>query len=414
MYYERFFKKVIPIVIVSALVFAFLIIHYQESDKTQQTQIIPEHSNDKTLTDNLKNIQQPAMESLANDSYLKKLQNDDIQLTSKRADVMAKVPVIKWQSDLIANIRSEDINQTIKNIPNFDDAHLATSSMQEGFTTTSATSQNTFVTRLTRVRKLYAIAKNNPNLIIPDLKKIHQDSLTAWPDAAKKHFENYDKGQMKLSEPDAFMKYMSYCLVATYLLAEFGDYDSLPLLSRQYKIDRLPLNKFPAPVAPATTFYAMHRLASTYPSDRLSPEALKALDEYLNASKEFVPSVKQIEVTVWDSYYVESDPRVSVLGLKDEIIKSQKTIIMPLYPTRFIMKDIAEIQTENGDLDPKKSVEFYSKLDHSAQQEFYQTKLPNSIMSDENGVKSRKLDELFNKLDAFVQFVYPSQVNSSQ
>ncbi len=349
-----------------------------------------------------------------NDKYLTQLQNEDIQLASKQADALAKVPVIKWQNELVANIRNEDINQTIKNIPNFDDTIMALSSLGNVMAPLSFYTQ--YVTRLARVRKLYAIAQKNPDLIIPGLKKIHQDSLTEWPEAAKKWDEEYKKGKRKISEPDAYQKCMDYCLAATYLLAEFGDYDSLPLLSQQYNIHHIwpPPNLLPAPVQPAITFYAMHRLASTYPRDILSAEAIKTLDEYLKAAKELVPPPKLLEVTVWDSYYVESDPRVEILGVKDEILRSQKTMMMPLYPENFMMKDIAEIQNENGDIDQIKLVKVLSKLDNSARSEFVKKVLQNVPMEDPGGLQSKQLDELFNKLDAFVRIVYPAQGNSSK
>ena len=388
MYYKRFFKKVVPVVIVLTLVLAVLLISHQQSNKNQQMRISPVRSDSNTeqgnskeriqgLSDNLQRIQQPNNESPLNDPYFNKLQNEDIQLASKQADTLARVPVIKWQNDLVAHIKNEDINQTIINISNFDDTIMAGSSLPQGHSPAVPDSQNLYVTRLARVRKLYAIGKENPQSIIPILKSVHKDSIAQWPSAVKEFGENYDKGIRSFSEPGAFDRCLDYCLAATYLLAELGDYDSLPLLTQQYKMHK-PLKlpeQMAAPVPPATTFYAMHRLVSTYPRDKLSAEAVKALDEYLNAAKELVPPPKQLEVTVWDSYYVESDPRVTVLGVQDEILKSQKTMTMPLYPYKF--KDGSDMET---------------------------------LLF----VQTEKLNSLFNKLDAFVQIMYPSQGNPTR
>ncbi len=418
MYFNRLSKK--RIIYFAAMIFAvlflalvILFISKRKTNKISNISTISITTENKSLKEapELTNPMKSNDLEASNDKYLTQLQNEDIQLASKQADALANVPVIKWQNDLLTNVRSEDINQTIKNIPNFDDTIMAMSSLANILAPSAFYTQ--YVTRLTRVRKLYAIAQKNPDLIIPGLKRIHQDSLTEWPEAAKKRVEDYKNGNTKLSEPDAYLKCSDYCLAATYLLAEFGDYDSLPLLSKQYKIHHSPPYQFPGPVQPAITFYAMHRLVSTYPRDKLSAEAIKALDEYLDAAKELVPPPKQLEVTVWDSYYVGSDPRVTVLGVKDEILRSQKTMMMPLYPENFIMKDIAEIQNENGDISYNKLTEFTSKLDSSAKSEFMK-KLQNIKMEDGNGFKSKQLDELFNKLDAFVHIVYPTQGNSSQ
>jgi hypothetical protein len=129
----------------------------------------------------------------------------------------------------------------------------------------------------------------------------------------------------------------------------------------------------PSPVPPATTFYAMHRLISTYPRDSLSKKAIQALDEYLDAAKDVVPPPKQIKVTTWDAAYSESDPRLDILGVTKEILDSQKYMTMPLYPDTF--KDGSKMQTA-----------FFGKTE--------------------------KLDEFFKKLDAFVQIAYPAQRNS--
>jgi hypothetical protein len=344
-----------------------------------------------------------------NDKYLTQLQNKEIQLASKQADTLAQVPVIKWQNDLVANVRSEDINQTIKNLPNFDDTTMAGSSLSMEYAPSDPSARNLYVTRLARVRKLYAIGKENPQLVIPLLRKVHSGSIAQWPEADKESDEIYRKGIRSSSEPQASDRCLNYCVAATYLLAELADYDSLPLLSRQYKIhDPFPPDYRGAPVPPATTFYAMHRLVSTYPREKLSAEAVKALDEYLDAAKELVPPPKLIKVTVWDSYYVESDPRVAVLGLQEEILQTQKTMTMPLYPVKFKFEDNWGVQDENGEINLGMLSTVWKKLSDSERLEL-QEKIRSSDMETPLFRQTEKLNALFNKLDAFVRIVYPSQ-----
>jgi hypothetical protein len=390
MFYNRLSKKHISyfagaIFAVLSLILIALIIFNFKTNESFDISKLPNTQKDKPIEEakalNKSDFSEDSTEktttnSTINDKYLTQLQNEDIQRAAKQAKAMEIVPVLKWQNDLVANMRNEDIKQTIKNIPNFDDAILAKSSLSQGYAHMIASAQNRYVTRLMRVRKLYAIGQENPQLIIPLLRSLHKDSFAQWPAAVNEQSEYYKKngGYPSLSEPDAFHGCSDYCLAATYLLAEFGDYESLPLLSQQYKMDHPwpPPNQMGAPVTPATTFYAMHRLVSTYPRSGLSSEAIKALDEYLEAAEQFVPPPTQIKVTVWDSSYSESDPRLDALGLKKEVLQGQKSMTMPLYPITF--KDGSEMLRGNVQ-------------------------------------RTERLDELFNKLNAFVQLVYPPSEN---
>ena len=382
------YKIFIILLVISVFLISVFFIIIRKFDKINEVQIVSEQSdNNKNLNIYIKHIKdspdylkqnnsQTTVGMSDNDSYLIKLQDDDIQRVTRKLDAMEKIPVINWKKDLLSNMKNENINQTIKNIPNFDDTILAQSSLAQGYAHMIASAQNKYVMRLMRVRKLYAIGEENPNQIIPILKSFHKNSFAQWPKAVHELTEYYNEheGYPKLSEPDAFHACSDYCLAATYLLAELGDYDSLPLLSKQYKIHDpwAPINHITSPVAPATTFYAMHRLVSSYPKDSLSKEDIKALDIYLEDARDLVPEPEQIKVTVWDSVYSESDPRLDVLDLKEEILEGQKTMMMPLYPYTF--KDGSEMQT--GIFTP-----------------------------------TEKLEGLFNKLDAFVQIVYPPAEN---
>lgn len=385
-YYNYFMNKRLYFAIVVIIVITFLLLgffFFKEQNVSENSLNNTAESNavlnrsiaNKTLNEeNIVVSTSPnSIEPTDTENKLKTLQEDDLIRESRRFEVMRKAPVDPLRNDLVSRMRNESIKETILNLANFDDDMQASSTVLHN---DFAAGKIQLVTRLMRVRKLYSIGLKNPELIISDLRNLFQDSLKKWPEAHKKLIEDSDNGVGR-SEPASYDYAQSYCLAATYLLAEFGDYDSLPLLSYQYKIHHLLeppdySNPFTAPVEPAITFYAMHRLASSYPRDSLSKEAVAALDKYLDVAKDLVPAPKQINVTVWDASYIESDPRLSILNIKDEALQGQKTITMPSYPILF--SDGTRIQGDNRE-------------------------------------KMQKTNDLFKKLDEFVQIVYPPEKN---
>jgi hypothetical protein len=267
------------------------------------------------------------------------------------------------------NMAKESLSEMMRHFANFDDMHLAQTSIPMiDSSSACAEFNNLVVTRLQRVRRVLAIGRKNPQPVISELRKVLIDCLKNWPGAFKKFMDDYAKGIMTSSEPTP----RSYCrgssLAASYLLAELGDYEALPILAYQYRIhDIISRPAFPSPVPPAITFYAMHRLVSSYPRKSLSEEAGEVLDAYLKMS-ESLHEPEQIKVTTWDSTHSESDPRLSIDEKGREVLEQQQTMTMLLYPTRF--KD-------------------------------------GTIMQDGNGLKAKKMDEMFAKLDEFVKLVYP-------
>lgn len=321
---------------------------------------IPISNNDNSIMSN--NTSTPLFNQLI---------EEGTEIEMQRLEATQKVPAHEWQLNLITNMKKEDIKQTIENLANFDDDMLASSSIESAG---MSEKQSILVTRLMRVRKLYAIGLDNPNLIIPELQRAHKDSFKKWPEVYKKRKEDSENGRIGYSEPDGLMRVEYSCFVATYLLGEFSDYNSLPLLSQQYKKHHVwPPPAMPSPVVPSMTFYAMHRLVSSYPRESLSKEAIKALDEYLKDAKGLVPEPEQIKVTLHDDLYTEFDPRLIIVGVRNQILAGHESMTMPLYPTKFT---------------------------------------DGTKISDGNAIKSEKADELFKKLDAFVQIVYPSDENT--
>ncbi|HUT30533.1 MAG TPA: carboxypeptidase regulatory-like domain-containing protein [Sedimentisphaerales bacterium] len=288
---------------------------------------------------------------------------------AKSAQTKEKVPVHPWRRELIDNMSAEDIEQTIRNFANFDDCHLAETSIG-GWDSSEACAefQSRVVVRLMRVRRLFAYGRQHPERVIRPLRDALRGSLLAWPAAFEKRNQDYAKGIHTYAKPDLYDQGRKTCLAATYILAELQDHNALPLLACQYRIHHpWPPPVFRAPVPPAITFYAMHRLAATHPRENLSPEAVKALDEYLVMADCIAPP-EEFTATVWNAGYSESDPRFSTAAEKRQSLRGQTAVTLPRYPNQF--KDGSDMQTSNGK-------------------------------------KSKKMDALFGRLDAFVALAYP-------
>ncbi|HUT28659.1 MAG TPA: hypothetical protein VMX13_02620 [Sedimentisphaerales bacterium] len=298
------------------------------------------------------------------------LQDQDVEMAARRSEALMEVPPHPWRKTLLANIRTENLEQTIRNFANFDDSSLAETSISDWDSAeTCAEFQSRVVVRLMRVRRVLAYGRQHPEEVIPLLRKAFRESLVGWAAAFEKRQQDYANGINTYGEPDVYARDQKSCLAATYILAELGDHQALPLLAHQYRIHHpWPPPVFRAPVPPAMTLYAMHRLASSHPRDSLSPEAAQALEEYLTMAK-CLSTSEEITATVWDASYSESDPRLSISGKQQEVLQGQGTMTLARYPNQF---------TDGSD------------------------------MQDSNGIKSQRLDLLFAKLDAFISLTYPN------
>lgn len=313
-----------------------------------------------------------ASEDLTSDvSGIAELEEQDIKMIASRAQGLMEVPMHPWRKKLLGNIRSETMEQTLRNFANFDDCSLAETTIS-GYDSSEACAefQKRVVVRLMRVRKVLAYGREHPEEVVPTLRQLLRDSLLAWPATYEKRQQDWADGIRTYEKPDAYLRSQKTCLAAAYILAELGDYQALPLLAHQYHIHHpWPPPIIRAPVPPAITFYAMHRLASSHPRGALSSEAAQALDQYL-AATECLPPPEETTVTVWSADYSESDPRLLITRKKKEVLQGQSVMTMPVYPTQF--KD-------------------------------------GSDMQDSNGKTSKELDALFSKLDAFVRLAYPDR-----
>lgn len=256
------------------------------------------------------------------------------------------VPVHPWQEERSKNISTETIKEAINNLANFDDMMLAQTSISGLiYADMSAAFQRLVVVRLARVRKLLDEGRADPKRVVSPLQFSFEEALAGWPKAAanrRRRWEALEKkgGAFNLSEPDQFSKYQVRSLAATYLLAELGDHQSLPLMLKCYKMHDDYLKSPPAvfayaPVPPALTLYAMHRLISSFPEEQLNAEARQVRENYLQLAKCLPPPEKETVTKSWSANYDESDPRIRIFDPKGKVLQGEAKMEMAVYPYQF-------------------------------------------------------------------------------
>ena len=222
-------------------------------------------------------------------------------------DVKARTPLIKWQKERVENIRREDIRQVIANLANFDDNQFAETADGGGYTPGEPKDEMFRLVHLSRVGRLMAEGQNDPDLVVPLLKESFLQSMKDWPEALKARQQKSlsSGGSFSLEGPEDYDNASTRALVATYVLAELQDYESLPILLHSYKksekwiAEYVAFPTFQYLVPPTITLYAMHQLVSKYPSEGLSDATLRARDTYLKWSDENLPAPLNISRSAW-------------------------------------------------------------------------------------------------------------------
>jgi len=256
-------------------------------------------------------------------------------------EAVLAVPPHSWQKERAKNIVQETIEETIQNFAHFDDLMLAQTSFEGGGFELDPRAQSLVVTRLARVRRVLEEGRADPEKVIPHLRRVLADALTGWPDARrqKEIRMNASVGYSR-SEPDNYDTLRVGALAATYLLAELGDHEALPVMAecfRCHKVEK-PYESVEelrfAPVPPALTLYAMHRLVSSYPVEELSPEARRLRETYLKSAT-CLPAPQEVTVTRWNAGYDESDPRIMMMDPEGRVLRGQPTMKLAVYPWQF-------------------------------------------------------------------------------
>ncbi len=251
-----------------------------------------------------------------------------------------RIGVHPWQVERVEGMRGETIEQTIENLANFDDMHLAISSISAWAGFASTPFNILVVTRLARVRRLLEEGRSHPEGIIPPLRRAFRESLDGFAEARREMMRvaNEKRRLWKQgirtpgkSEFDEYYKLRARVLAATYVLTELGDHEALPMMVESYRIGYTGISP---PVPGGMTLYAMHRLVSSYPESELNAEARRLREEYLEAAK-CLPPPREKTVTRWNARYDESDPRVMIMDPKGVVLRKEPTMTLPVYPHRF-------------------------------------------------------------------------------
>ena len=85
----------------------------------------------------------------------------------------------------------------------------------------------------------------------------------------------------------------------------------------------------------------MHRLVSSFPESRLSPNGRRLRQEYLSQALRILPPPRSVTVAAWHADYDESDPRIVMFDPDRHVLRGQPTMKMAVYPFKF--KDGSEI-----------------------------------------------------------------------
>jgi peroxiredoxin len=276
----------------------------------------------------------------------------------------------KWQAQLVSNIRGEAIGDCIANLGNFDDQHLADTSLN-GIRAESTAGQSIVVTRLARVRRLLEEGRRRPDTVIGPFRSAFKRALDQWPQARQEFITAFTQAEAKgvgfaRGEPMAYDKIKTLSLAATYVLAELGDHESLPLMVRAFEMNIDP-KQMVSPAEPAVTLFAMHQLILSYPEAKLTPQSRRIRDEYLAATKGVFPEPEKVIVTRWQADYSESDPRVVLLDLGKKVLRDQPTMEMRIYPVKFAD---AQRMTESMSRPTERTMKLFEQIKQFVQLSF--------------------------------------------
>ena len=273
------------------------------------------------------------------------------------------IPVHPWRKTLVENIRKESIRETIENLTNIDDAHFAHTAGPWGYSPGELRSEVSAIAHLRRVRRLFELGSRDPQEMVPLLRDVYWQALADWPAEWEQWLKAWDEARARGpgEHPEwsfpPLEKVRSKAVVATYLLAELQDHESLPLLLEGYRLQAEWLRRFErhfvaqAPVPPALTLYAMHRLVSSFPRESLDPEAVMARQTYMEWAAEHVPPPRILEATTWFADYHESDPFRRIADPEGVVLRDQPTMALARYPYRFVGREYMqemEHLTERG------------------------------------------------------------------
>jgi len=256
-----------------------------------------------------------------------------------------RLPVHPWHKERVDNIRKETLQETIQNLANIDDNHFAMT-VGSGDADGTPEGEAIRIAYLFRVRRLLEEGTRQRRRVVPMLKKALIDSLRSWPKAFREELFLYHrlKGVVPKPEPDLHDKAQIIATVSTYVLAELGEHEALPLLLASQRlqnrwIQAIPLERYyhipQCPVPVPISLYSMHRLVSTHPKDRLPAGATEALARYMTWAKKNVPPPKRLIAARWNADYDESSIRLRIMDPNRVLFRDQPMMEVYRYPTVF-------------------------------------------------------------------------------
>jgi len=264
--------------------------------------------------------------------------------TTSPAGAKPQIAPLDWQADRVSTIGKESIAELAANLANFDDVHMAETSIENGVMAVDAAAQIEVVTRLARVRRLLEESAQHRDEIVVLMRRQLSDTLVQYGDAYAEFQRIISTEPMhRWTEPGTYRRLQNPSVAATYLLAILHDYQSLPLIlevyEKLYKPDRSPITKALkqyGPVPPAITVYAAYLLIEAFPIEKLSASARQARSSFLDLATPVLPPLIQKKVTTWNAAYEEEDPRLQVLDPNRITLRGQPATTIDIFPVKFV------------------------------------------------------------------------------
>ena len=192
-------------------------------------------------------------------------------------------------------------------------------------------------------RRLLEAGRKDRESITPILRTMLRKAVADWPDAHQERAELWEKSPngFTLSGWTDYERVSVRALVATYLLAELGDHEFLPLLLDLHKRQTTWFAEFRCGsyddrvlVPPTILLYAMHRLVISLPEDQLNQAARDLRQEYQRWASKNLRRPFYWNGTKWDS---APEPSILESGQRPLIaeVRGEPNIVLYAYPSRF-------------------------------------------------------------------------------
>lgn len=237
---------------------------------------------------------------------------------------------LEARARLVAGFAAESVMQSVENLPNFDDTVSVIGTMSASVPRGTYHHDRLYIPRLNRVRKILAQTNGTDRdhivAVLRDQLRKSADGFEAVYQAREQaHAKVTAQGQgLNLSEPDECWRRRIYAPAAMYILTELRCFEALPVMAQVYEQPgRIPVSRL-------TLLYAMHQLAKEHPRQGLSADAQKALDEYLEQTKD-LPAAAEKSLPTWNAPLTETDFRATILR-QDIGLDQQPQLVLHLYP----------------------------------------------------------------------------------